>query len=163
SYRTFRTPAELARLVRDDLAVLLSEQFAAARSPAAERPRAGARGPRPLPADMTSLVGREQDIGEVASLLGPPGARLVTLTGAGAATPGGRGPLGSGSVTGRRGAPRWCRWRGSPIGGGSCPALAGRWGATWRGRKHSSSSSSFSATIRGCSSSTPWSRWSRPA
>src|SRR5215475_636001 len=83
SYRTFRTPAELARLVRDDLAVLLSEQFAAARSPAAERPRAGARGPRPLPADMTSLVGREQDIGEVASLLGPPGARLVTLTGPG--------------------------------------------------------------------------------
>jgi predicted ATPase len=83
SYRTFRTPTELARLVRDDLAVLLSEQFAAARSPAAERPRAGARGPRPLPADTTSLVGREQDISEVASLLGPPGARLVTLTGPG--------------------------------------------------------------------------------
>ncbi|HEY1344092.1 MAG TPA: DUF4062 domain-containing protein [Streptosporangiaceae bacterium] len=83
SYRTFRTPAELDRLVRDDLAVLLSEQFAAAHRPAAERPRAGARDPRPLPADMTSLVGREQDIGEVASLLGPPGARLVTLTGPG--------------------------------------------------------------------------------
>jgi predicted ATPase len=83
SYRTFGTPAELARLVRDDLAVLLSEQFAAARSPAAERPRAGAHDPRPLPADMTSLVGREHDIGEVASLLGPPGARLVTLTGPG--------------------------------------------------------------------------------
>jgi predicted ATPase len=32
---------------------------------------------------MTSLVGREQDIGEVTSLLGPPGARLVTLTGPG--------------------------------------------------------------------------------
>jgi predicted ATPase len=83
SYRTFGTPAELARLVRDDLAVLLSEQFAAARSPAAEPPPAHARGPRPLPADMTSLVGREQDIGEVTSLLGPPGARLVTLTGPG--------------------------------------------------------------------------------
>jgi predicted ATPase len=83
SYRAFGTPAELARLVRDDLAVLLSEQFAAARRPAAEPPPAHARGPRPLPADMTSLVGREQDIGEVTSLLGPPGARLVTLTGPG--------------------------------------------------------------------------------
>ena len=30
SYRYFRTPAELGRLVRDDLAVLLSERFAAA-------------------------------------------------------------------------------------------------------------------------------------
>src|SRR6516165_445016 len=30
SYRSFRTPAELGRLVRDDLAVLLSERFAAA-------------------------------------------------------------------------------------------------------------------------------------
>jgi hypothetical protein len=29
SYRTFRTPAELGRLVREDLATLLSERFAA--------------------------------------------------------------------------------------------------------------------------------------
>src|SRR6516225_5540104 len=35
SYRTFGSPAELTRLVRDDLAVLLSERFAAARAPAA--------------------------------------------------------------------------------------------------------------------------------
>src|SRR5262249_56892681 len=35
SYRSFRTPAELSRLVRDDLATLLSERFAAARTPAA--------------------------------------------------------------------------------------------------------------------------------
>ena len=48
SYRSFRTPAELGRLVRDDLAVLLSERFAAAGSPAAAReaPPTGARGPR---------------------------------------------------------------------------------------------------------------------
>src|SRR5215510_8558689 len=31
SYRTFRSPRELGRLVRDDLAVLLSERFAAGR------------------------------------------------------------------------------------------------------------------------------------
>ena len=82
SYRTFGTPAELGRLVRDDLAVLLSERFAAAR-PAAGAPAAGARGPRPLPVSVTSLVGREQDIDEVASLVEGPGGRLVTLTGPG--------------------------------------------------------------------------------
>jgi predicted ATPase len=85
SYRHFRTPAELGRLVRDDLAVLLSERFAAARHPAAAAaPRPGrSRGPRPLPVGTTSLIGREQAIGEVAGLLGRPGVRLVTLTGPG--------------------------------------------------------------------------------
>ena len=62
SYRTFRTPAELSRLVRDDLATLLSERFAAARAPAAAaaQPPAGARDPRRLPVSMTSLVGRQR-------------------------------------------------------------------------------------------------------
>ena len=41
------------------------------------------RGPRPLPVDPTSLVGREQAIGELAGLLAGPGVRLVTLTGPG--------------------------------------------------------------------------------
>jgi predicted ATPase len=83
SYRTFGTPAELARLVRDDLAVLLSERFAAARPPAEAPPPAGARGPRPLPVSVTSLVGRERDIDEVADLVERPEMRLVTLTGPG--------------------------------------------------------------------------------
>ena len=82
SYRSFGTPAELGRLVRDDLAVLLSEQFAAARPPVPPRP-ASLRGPRPLPVSTTSLVGRERDIDEVAGLLSRPGVRLVTLTGPG--------------------------------------------------------------------------------
>jgi predicted ATPase len=77
SYRTFRTPSELGRLVRDDLATLLSERFAAAASTA--RPPPG--GPRPLPVATTSLVGREQTIDEVAGLIDRPDARLVTLTG----------------------------------------------------------------------------------
>ena len=42
SYRHFRTPAELGRLVRDDLAVLLSERFAAASGPRPRRRRAPA-------------------------------------------------------------------------------------------------------------------------
>jgi predicted ATPase len=85
SYRHFRTPAELGRLVRDDLAVLLSERFAAAggRPPAAAPSPPGARGPGRLPVSVTSLLGRDKAIDEVAGLLDSSGARLVTLTGPG--------------------------------------------------------------------------------
>ena len=83
SYRHFRTPAELGRLVRDDLAVLLSERFAAGAQGAAATPAAGGRAPCPLPVSTTSLLGRERAIGEVAGLLEQPGVRLVTLTGPG--------------------------------------------------------------------------------
>ncbi|HEX7267697.1 MAG TPA: tetratricopeptide repeat protein, partial [Streptosporangiaceae bacterium] len=85
SYRHFRAPAELGRLVRDDLAALLSERFAAARPSAAAAGPASPvarRGARRLPVGVTSLVGREEAIGEVADLIGR-GARLVTLTGPG--------------------------------------------------------------------------------
>jgi predicted ATPase len=81
SYRRFATPAELGRLVRDDLAVLLSERFTA--SPAVRAAPGRERGRRPLPAGTTSLVGREQAIGEVAALVTDPQVRLVTLTGPG--------------------------------------------------------------------------------
>jgi predicted ATPase len=87
SYRTFGTPRELGRLVRDDLALLLSERFAAANrrtdrsvSPASTGDR---RGPRSLPVTSTTLIGREQDIVEVSNLLAKPEVRLVTLTGPG--------------------------------------------------------------------------------
>ena len=80
SYRRFSTAAELGRLVRDDLAALLSERFAAG-SAAAAAP--SSPGSRQLPAGTTSLVGREQAIDEVATLLGRPEVRLVTLTGPG--------------------------------------------------------------------------------
>ena len=87
SYRPFRTPAELGRLVRDDLAVLLSERFtaseAAPAAPAQPPPPGGPRGPGRLPVSTTSLIGRERAIGEVAGLVGRSGVRLVTLTGPG--------------------------------------------------------------------------------
>jgi predicted ATPase len=83
SYRHFSSPAELGRLVRDDLAMLLSERFAAARPAAAAAALPGPPGPRPLPVDATSLVGREEAIEQVAGLVGLPGVRLVTLTGLG--------------------------------------------------------------------------------
>ncbi|HET8915817.1 MAG TPA: DUF4062 domain-containing protein, partial [Propionibacteriaceae bacterium] len=80
SYRRFSTAAELGRLVREDLAALLSERFAA-RSAASAAPSPPDL-PR-LPVATTSLVGREQAIDEVAGLLGRPEVRLVTLTGPG--------------------------------------------------------------------------------
>jgi predicted ATPase len=83
SYRHFRTARELGRLVRDDLATMLSEQFTAARPSAAATAAPTPRAPRPLPVDATSLVGRERDIDEVAGLAGLSDARLVTLTGLG--------------------------------------------------------------------------------
>jgi predicted ATPase len=86
SYRVFRTPRELNRLVRDDLAALLSERFAAVRASAgassssASEPRPGRR---PLPAGTTSLVGRDRDISELTALVKRNETRLVTLTGPG--------------------------------------------------------------------------------
>src|SRR5262245_29184563 len=60
SYRMFRSPRELGRLVRDDLAVLLSERFAAGNSGADRSPSAaasaGQRAPSSLPRATTSLI-----------------------------------------------------------------------------------------------------------
>ena len=70
SYRSFRSPRELGRLVRDDLALLLSERFATAAFGGGAFGRAGRR-PRPglprrsLPTPSTSLIGREDDIAEL--------------------------------------------------------------------------------------------------
>ncbi|WP_179266282.1 ATP-binding protein [Asanoa hainanensis] len=79
TFRHFRTSDELNRLVSDDLAVLLSERFAAARL-AVVGPRGGTQ---PLPVGRTSLVGRGQAIDEVAGLIEGPEVRLLTLTGPG--------------------------------------------------------------------------------
>ena len=96
SYHAFRTAGELAQLVRDDLATLLSERFTAGRAPAADgsaqpspaqpvvvKPAVIQHRPRPLPVGTTLLVGREQAIGEVADLVRSQDVRLVTLTGPG--------------------------------------------------------------------------------
>lgn len=66
-------------------------------SAAAAPPPRGDRDPRRLPVDMTSLLGRERAIEEVAGLVGHAGARLVTLTG-----PGGVGKTRLGVAVGER-------------------------------------------------------------
>ena len=70
-------------MVRDHLAVLLSERFAATGGPAAAPSPAGARGDGRLPVSTTSLLGRDQAMDEVGGLLERPEVRLVTLTGPG--------------------------------------------------------------------------------
>jgi hypothetical protein len=80
SYRAFRTSGELGRLVRDDLAALLSERFAAAGPlPAADfqggiavRDTGGVRFAGPprsaactLPADTSAFTGRGQQLDEI--------------------------------------------------------------------------------------------------
>jgi predicted ATPase len=80
SYKKFSTAEELAGLVADDLAVLLTERFAgeaASAEPAAEARRS------PLPAPPTALVGREQEVADVTALLERPDLRVLTLTGPG--------------------------------------------------------------------------------
>ena len=76
SYKPFTTPEELAALVEDDLALLLSERFDRDRGDAALDAAQGVP-PRPL----TTTFGREHDIDTVTELLQD--ARLVTLTGPG--------------------------------------------------------------------------------
>src|SRR5215210_759878 len=87
SYRSFRSPRELGRLVRDDLALLLSERFTTADSGAGRSASHASdtdrRGSRSLPVTSTSLIGREHDIVEASKLLQTPEVRLVTLTGPG--------------------------------------------------------------------------------
>jgi predicted ATPase len=81
SYQHFADPAELQRLVGNDLAVLLSERFEISRAPdsaAGDAPLAGA-----LPAPATPLLGRDREATAVEDLVVRAGARLVTLTGPG--------------------------------------------------------------------------------
>jgi predicted ATPase len=85
SYRKFATAEELDRLVRDDLATLLSERFGAGREAGdlmAEEDEAQRRA-RSLPASPTPLIGRAGAIEEIATLVELADVRLVTLTGPG--------------------------------------------------------------------------------
>ncbi|WP_210481316.1 DUF4062 domain-containing protein [Naasia sp. SYSU D00948] len=93
SYKPFTDARELGRLLVSDLAVLLAERFDDSRAPRADPPgeaeaiRAGAGGlgtrRDSLPAPLSRLLGREQDIARVTELLSSPDVRLVTLTGPG--------------------------------------------------------------------------------
>jgi predicted ATPase len=74
AYRRFKDADELASMVADDLAVLLTERFV---SPPAEPPVA------PLPAPRRPLVDRAEELKVVTGLLRQADTSLVTLTGPG--------------------------------------------------------------------------------
>ena len=78
AYKHFTDATELGELVAYDLAVLLSERFAAGASPGTTDLR-----PVELPAPATEIVGRDAEIATIGELLRRPGVRLVTLLGAG--------------------------------------------------------------------------------
>jgi predicted ATPase len=80
SYRRFETAEELARLVQEDLAILLSERFETDHGGAPANERYLIASPPPVPA--TATVGREGEIEAVAELVRG-GTRLITFSGAG--------------------------------------------------------------------------------
>ena len=80
SYQRFSDPAELQRLVEDDVALLLSERFERT------RPRDNTADPMlagVLPVPATPLVDREQETAGVVDLVVHQGVRLITFTGPG--------------------------------------------------------------------------------
>ncbi|MCW3494261.1 ATP-binding protein [Microbacterium sp. SSM24] len=85
AYRTFRSTRELGRLVRDDLALLLSERFVTSAMPLPPEPAAASSPParRTLPVTTTTLIGRTADVEAVTRLLARDDVRLVNITGPG--------------------------------------------------------------------------------
>jgi predicted ATPase len=83
SYKPFQTAEQLADLIADDVALLLTEHF---ETPAGSDPRvlgASALRLRPLPVAPTRLVGRARDLDAIGALVSHGDTRLVTLSGMG--------------------------------------------------------------------------------
>ena len=75
------TADELRALVADDLAVLLTERFAAAAEVRVGADRSTHIAPLPRP--VTRLIGRDRDVALVLDLLVNPDVRMVTIVGPG--------------------------------------------------------------------------------
>ncbi|MEO8588976.1 MAG: DUF4062 domain-containing protein [Flavobacteriales bacterium] len=75
SYQKFTTPGELADLLKNDLALLLSERFATQRAGSSKR--------NTLPAMRNATIGRDRERTEIIELLGRPDTGMVTITGTG--------------------------------------------------------------------------------
>ena len=74
SYKTFTDARELGELIAGDLAMVLAERFGAP---------AGDGLPSDIPAPVTTMIGRDADVEEVARMLTVPDCRLIVLTGPG--------------------------------------------------------------------------------
>src|SRR5262245_21287368 len=84
SYRPFSTADELEELIENDLALMLTERFAAASPDTGRRDGVGEAPPTwAAPLERGELFGRERVLGEVTELLRRPDVGLLTLTGPG--------------------------------------------------------------------------------
>ena len=81
SYRTFRRPAELATLIADDLAILLSERFGDQDVGPEKAAEPEVRSHLPVPANR--FVGRDGDLAQLRSWMQDDGLQLLTLVGPG--------------------------------------------------------------------------------
>jgi hypothetical protein len=85
SYKSFSTPEELRELIKDDLALLLTERFEVTSTPviaAVPEPKLETTA-RSLPIPSTPFIGRGRELEKLESLLMRDDVRLVTLTGPG--------------------------------------------------------------------------------
>ena len=84
SFKYYSDAEELGSLVGGDLAVLLAERFARAASAAPQRPgEVAVSDDSAVPAPLTELIGREEELQRVRALLSKESVRLVTLIGPG--------------------------------------------------------------------------------
>ena len=81
SYRPFSTAAELKELIENDLALMLTERFAAASMGQEPEPEAPSRSVAPF--ERGELIGRSPQVEQATELLLRPDVGLVTLTGPG--------------------------------------------------------------------------------
>ena len=81
SYRTYHRPAELATLIADDLAILLSERFGDQGDNREEAPEPEIRFHLPVPGNR--FVGRDEDLAQLRGWMEDDGLPLLTLVGPG--------------------------------------------------------------------------------
>jgi predicted ATPase len=84
SYHTFHEPGDLADLISDDLALLVSDRFGGRGQPSPPAtPEAVHKIGRDAPGAANRFIGRREELAEVIGLVTDSGNRLVTLIGAG--------------------------------------------------------------------------------
>jgi predicted ATPase len=83
AFKYFGDAGELGELLQSDLAILLAERFDQSRQAPPAPEGEELRRPSVLPAPLTQLIGREDELARIRELLARPSVRMVTLVGPG--------------------------------------------------------------------------------